>query len=156
VILGEYKRHGTAYQNAVLDAAGPEIRFPGAIFDRAIVKALRFHARAYFHGHQVGGTNPSLVEALAAGNAVVAHDNRFTRWVAGEGARYFASLTNLDEILNSLNSDPSQLLAMEEASRTRHRELFTQERILTAYEELLLQFAPALEVVEDDRLRVAS
>jgi glycosyltransferase involved in cell wall biosynthesis len=142
VILGNYTREGTKYQNKVLDAAGPEIKFLGAIFDRDIVRSLRFHARAYFHGHRVGGTNPSLVEALAAGNAVIAHDNRFNRWVAGEGARFFQSTEDVDRIVAALNADPAQLLAMEAASRKRHLESFTQENILTAYEDLLLRFAP--------------
>jgi hypothetical protein len=74
---------------------------------------------------------------------VIAHDNRFTRWVAGEGARYFRSSEDINGILESLNADPAFLLAMEEASRKRHREAFTQEKVLTAYEELLFQFAPA-------------
>lgn len=120
--------------------------FLGAIFDRDVVRALRFYARAYFHGHRVGGTNPSLVESLAAGNAVIAHDNRFTRWVAGDGARYFQSSDDIEDILNSLSTNPMQLLAMEEASRKRHNESFTQEKILTAYEEMLLQFAPSVSV----------
>jgi glycosyltransferase involved in cell wall biosynthesis len=149
VILGNYKREGTRYQNSVLDAAGPEIQFLGAIFDRDVVKSLRFHARAYFHGHRVGGTNPSLVEALAAGNAVIAHDNRFTHWVAGDGARYFRSLDDIDIIVDSLNTNPAQLLGMEAASRKRHREAFTQEKVLTAYENLLLRFAPAGSVTSD-------
>jgi glycosyltransferase involved in cell wall biosynthesis len=146
VILGNYKPDDKPYQQKVLDAAGPEIIFLGAIFDRDIVRALRFHARAYFHGHRVGGTNPSLVESLGAGNAVIAHDNRFTRWVAGEGARYFQSSEDIDAILNSLSADPAQLPAMEEASRRRYRESFTQEKVLNAYEELLLQFAPAASI----------
>ena len=146
VILGNYKPDGTPYQQKVLDAAGPEIIFLGAIFERDIVRALRFHARAYFHGHRVGGTNPSLVEALGAGNAVIAHDNRFTRWVAGEGARYFRTSEDIDGILGSLNANPVQLLTMEEASRKRYCEAFTQDKILTAYEELLLQFVPAASV----------
>lgn len=141
IILGKYSNEGTRYQNTVLAAAGPEIVFLGAIFDREIVRALRFHARAYFHGHRVGGTNPSLVESLGAGNAVIAHDNRFTRWVAGEGALYFRSVGDIDGILQSLNADPAQLQAMEKASRKRYCESFTQDKILSAYEELLLQFA---------------
>jgi glycosyltransferase involved in cell wall biosynthesis len=156
VILGKYKQDGTRYQKTVLDAAGPEIRFLGPIFDRAIVKSLRFHARAYLHGHRVGGTNPSLVEALGAGNAVIAHDNRFNRWVAGEGARYFRSAADIDGILNSVAADPAQLLAMEEASRKRHREAFTQEQVLTKYEELLAQYAAAVQVAAEGDLRVAS
>src|ERR1700722_5491496 len=160
VILGRYRHDGTPYQKTVLEAAGPEIRFLGPIFDRAIVKALRFHARAYFHGHRVGGTNPSLVEALGAGNAVIAHDNRFNRWVAGEGARYFRSASEIDAILESLAADPAQLLAMEDASRKRHHEAFTQDQVLSKYEELLALYvpavAPAVEVAKSGDMRVAS
>lgn len=144
MILGKYSAAGTRYQRVVLDAAAKhDVIFPGAIYDRAVVRALRLHARIYFHGHQVGGTNPSLVEALAAGNAIVAHDNCFTRWVAGEGARYFRSSEEIDEILDSLREDPAQLADMREASRKRHAAAFTQEAILPAYEEMLLRFAPA-------------
>ena len=46
------------------------------------MQALRFHSLGYVHGHTVGGTNPSLVEALGAGNPVIAHDNPYNRWVA--------------------------------------------------------------------------
>jgi glycosyltransferase involved in cell wall biosynthesis len=150
VILGNYKPDGTRYQRSVLDAAGPEVNFLGPIFDRQIVQALRFHARAYFHGHQVGGTNPSLVESLAAGNAVIAHDNRFTRWVAGEGALYFQSPEDIDRILDSLDAEPAQLAVLEKASSRRHRESFTQENILAAYEKLLLRFAPAAPLAEHE------
>ncbi len=143
VVLGKYKTGGTPYQKAVLDAAGPEVRFLGALFDRDIVKALRYHARGYLHGHQVGGTNPSLVESLAAGNAVIAHDNRFTRWVAGEGAAFFRTPEDIDRILLSLEKAPETLAAMEMASRERHSEAFAQEKILSSYEELLLRYAPA-------------
>jgi len=143
VILGKYETDGTRFQQSVLAAAGPEVHFLGPIFDRDIVRALRLHARAYFHGHRVGGTNPSLVESLAAGNAVIAHDNRFTRWVAGDGARFFQSTGDVDRIVEALNREPEQLAAMEQASRKRHSEAFTQEKILTAYEQLLFQYAPA-------------
>jgi glycosyltransferase involved in cell wall biosynthesis len=148
VVLGDYKRDGTRYQKAVLNAAGSEVSFLGAIFDREIVKALRYYARAYFHGHRVGGTNPSLVESLAAGNAIIAHDNRFTRWVAGEGARYFRSADDVDEILNFLNQAPESLACMEAKSRYRYLEAFTQDGILGAYEELLLRFAAESPVTE--------
>ena len=142
VVAGRYTRDGTSYENKVLKAAGPEIKFLGFISDRDVLRALRFHARAYIHGHTVGGTNPTLVESFAAGNAIIAHDNPFNRWVAGEGARYFQSAGDLAEILESLDADGSQLLEMEEASMRRHREAFTQNKILGAYEELLLRFSP--------------
>jgi glycosyltransferase involved in cell wall biosynthesis len=141
VILGKYSADGTKYQRSVLNAAGPEVKFLGAIFERDIVKALRFHALAYFHGHRVGGTNPSLVESLAAGNAVIAHDNRFTRWVAGDGAQYFSSVEDIDRILIRQAEKLEFLTEMRIASRRRFRESFTQGAILGAYERLLLSYA---------------
>ena len=53
--------------------------------------ALRFHARAYLHGHSVGGTNPSLLEGMGCSNLVIAHDNRFNREVLGDAV--FSSLS---------------------------------------------------------------
>jgi len=136
VILGDYSRENE-YQGSVLDAAGPNVVFPGAIFDKEIVGALRYHARLYVHGHTVGGTNPSLVESLAAGAAVLAHDNKFNRWTAGDGAMYFSSVDECEANMRQLLEDDSQVEAMSAASERRHREVFQWPRILRKYEELL-------------------
>ena len=141
IVLGSYSPEKNDYHRQVLDAAGPNVRFLGAIYDREIVRALRFHARGYIHGHRVGGTNPSLVESLAAGNAIIAHDNQFTRWVAGERARFFTGTEDLAEILRSLEQNPTELREMEQASRQRHSEEFLKEQVLSAYEQLLLRVA---------------
>jgi glycosyltransferase involved in cell wall biosynthesis len=138
LVLGDYSGDGR-YKRMVRDAAGPNVRFAGAIYNREEVRALRFHARGYIHGHRVGGTNPSLVESLAAGNAIIAHDNRFTRWVAGQEAKYFTQTKDLEEILISLEQNPSALVKMEEASRARHKEQFEREKVLAEYEALLLR-----------------
>jgi glycosyltransferase involved in cell wall biosynthesis len=139
VVLGKYLPESSQYQRQIVDAAGANVHFLGAIYDRGIVQALRFHARAYIHGHRVGGTNPSLVESLAAGNAIIAHDNRFNRWVAGTSARFFKGSQDLTEIINYLEQNPSKISEMEEGSRRRHSEAFTQEKSFLAYEELLLR-----------------
>lgn len=142
VVLGKYdKAH--AYQRRVLEAASDEVKFVGAIYDKQIVSALRFHSMLYVHGHQVGGTNPSLVEALGAGNAVLAHDNKFNRWVAGEGAEYFDGADGCAAAFDSLVGDEPRLARMREASRLRHRGEFTWEKILGEYESLLLGYLPA-------------
>ena len=141
VVLGCFTTATNSYHRQVIEAAGPNVRFVGAIYDHEVVKVLRFHARAYIHGHRVGGTNPSLVEALAAGNAIVAHENRFNRWVAGEAARFFHGAEDLEEILFSLEANPKRFLAMEEGSRRRHQECLAKEQVLSVYEELLLRVA---------------
>lgn len=142
VVLGNYEP-GNAYHRAVQAAASPEVRFVGAIYDKTIVQALRFHCTAYVHGHRVGGTNPSLVEALGAGNAVIAHDNRFNRWVAGPQARYFSDASEFAGALTELLTQPEKLELMRWASRQRLESEFTWARVLAEYERLLRRWSPA-------------
>jgi len=137
VVLGTY-RADHPYHAAVRRAAGPEVRFPGALYDPVAVQALRHHARLYMHGHTVGGTNPSLVEALGAGSAVLAHDNIFNRWVAGPGASYFSGERDCAAMIAALLGDDARLQAMRTASHARHAEDFTWDRVLPAYERVLL------------------
>jgi glycosyltransferase involved in cell wall biosynthesis len=138
VVLGRYDP-AVPYQARVLAAAGPDVIFPGAIYDKDVLRALRTHCIAYVHGHQVGGTNPSLVEAMAAGNAVIAHDNAFTRWVAGDGALYFADRDQFRQAVRHLMGDASVRQAMQAASVDRWRQDFAWPNILGAYQRLLSQ-----------------
>ena len=144
VVLGKLSETDP-YHRAVNDAAGPAVIFPGAIYDAQTVAALRRHARFYIHGHMVGGTNPSLVEALGAGSPVLAHDNVFNRWVAGEGAAYFGDESELRHgILTLVRAGPGRLDAMSAASRARHADAFGWHGIFDAYERALRrQLAPA-------------
>lgn len=136
VILGNYLE-SNSYHRAVKDAASSEVRFVGAIYDKEIVQSLRFHSAAYVHGHQVGGTNPSLVEALGAGNMVIAHDNRFNRWVVGEGAIYFDSALGFSDCLDELISNPSHIDVLRAKGNERFLEFLTWPNVLAQYELIL-------------------
>lgn len=136
LVLGQYDK-ANAYHSEVMSAASDEVVFAGAIYDRATLQALRFHCLAYVHGHQVGGTNPSLVEALGAGNPVIAHDNQFNRWVAGNGARYFTSSSSCADILGYLLSDLPALSELAQHSRRRFQAFFTWDQVLAEYALLL-------------------
>ena len=136
VVLGNFDETDS-YHRQVLDAAGDEVVFPGAIYDHDIVGALRFHSRLYLHGHTVGGTNPSLVEAMAASNAVVAHRNKYNTWVAGDGARYFDDVPSLADTLDVLIDDIDTLRTMQQRSRERFEAEFTWARIGGQYEDAL-------------------
>jgi len=142
VVLGNYES-GHAYQQAVMAAASPEVMLVGAIYDKAVVQALRFFARFYVHGHQVGGTNPSLVESLGAGNAILAHDNPFNRWVAGAAALYFSNEDDCADKIAALQADIALTGRLRAASRLRHEQQFTCERVLGDYERLLAQWLDA-------------
>lgn len=141
VVLGNYDDK-VAYHRAVKSAASSEVLFVGAIYDKEIVQALRFHSVAYVHGHQVGGTNPSLVEALGAGNAVIAHNNRFNRWVVGNYALYFDDSASFAQCVELLLLDSKGLASMQAESRRRFDEKFTWPNVLVQYENLLTQFLP--------------
>jgi glycosyltransferase involved in cell wall biosynthesis len=142
VVLGGYSEHHP-YHRAVRAAANGEVRFVGALYDKPLVQALRAHCTAYVHGHQVGGTNPSLVEALGAGNAVLAHDNRFNRWVAGEGALYFGNAETFADRMKTLLSEPGRLEALRTAAARRFEAAFTWPTVLAAYEAVLTRWLPA-------------
>jgi len=143
VVLGEFNPRNDEYHRRVIAAASDEVRFPGAIYDEETVHALRFHSLAYVHGHTVGGTNPSLVEALAAGNPVLARDNVYNRWVAGPDQRYFTDADDLSGQLDELLSSPQVLRDMSTAARARHAEDFTWEHVAGQYERLLAHYAGA-------------
>ncbi|MCW5667776.1 MAG: DUF1972 domain-containing protein [Piscinibacter sp.] len=141
VVLGRYDP-ADPYHRRVQQRAGTEARFVGAIYERATLQALRRHALAYVHGHRVGGTNPSLVEALGAGNAVLAHDNRFNRWVAGAAGAWFTDADGFDTQLTALLADPGRLAALRHAARARFEQAFTWPAILAEYETLLRAWLP--------------
>ena len=142
VVLGRFQPESNAYHKAVLESRSDEVSFPGAIYEADVVSALRAHTIWYVHGHRVGGTNPSLVEALAAGNAVIAHDNEFNRWVAGPDARYFATEDELDFLMSTLSEE--ELETMRAAALARHEQEFNLDAMNRSYEELLHRYAEPL------------
>lgn len=140
VVLGKYSPDEFPYHKLVMNAASSEVLFPGAIYEKPIIQSLRFHARLYIHGHKVGGTNPSLVEALGAGSAVLAQDNKFNLWVAGTGARYFSDERNCITELDAILMDDNIINNMKQASLGRFLERLTWDKVLSEYESLLLHW----------------
>lgn len=82
----------------------PGVRFLGSIYDKAILDTLRQCALYYFHGHSVGGTNPSLLEAMACKCRIVAHGNVYNKSVLKEHALFFTSSTQLQTLLSEISS----------------------------------------------------
>jgi glycosyltransferase involved in cell wall biosynthesis len=140
VILGKFQPENDEYHRKVMDIASNEVLFAGPIYNKQIVQSLRFYAKAYLHGHTVGGTNPSLIEAMAAGNPVIAHDNKYNRWVAGDGALYFDTAEAADDHISLLLSDGDLRKKMRAAVLSRFNEEFTWERVAGQYEQLLSAF----------------
>lgn len=138
VILGNYRPKENVYHRKVMQASSEEVLFLGAIYERNIVQTLRIYCRLYVHGHQVGGTNPSLVEALAANNPVLAHDNAFNCWVAGASAHYFDDEADCLQKFDWLLDNSEELEKMKQGSTERFEDAFADDMDLKAYEELFL------------------
>jgi glycosyltransferase involved in cell wall biosynthesis len=151
VILGRYLPQTFSYHQKVMQAASNEVIFAGAIYEKELVDNLRFYALLYIHGHTVGGTNPSLVEALAAGSPVLAQDNAFNRWVAGDNAHYFKNQAHCLRKLKQLLYDTNELERMKLASAVRYWERFSENRDLKAYEKLLSAY-----IAKEEFLTVSS
>ncbi len=85
-------------------AVNPNVRFVGGVYNFDKLNSLRHFSFAYFHGHSVGGTNPSLLEAMASDCFILAHDNIFNRTVLKNNAIYYASDIQVTKILNNINT----------------------------------------------------
>lgn len=123
--------------------ASEQIRFPGGIFDPELLNQLRFNSKLYFHGHSAGGTNPSLLEAMAASAPICAHDNPFNRSVLGNDAFYF---TSHNEITTQINSGVGALhyqISMISNNLQKIRSEYNWDKVVTAYYELFEQILKA-------------
>ena len=106
VIVG---KTNTPYGKHLVERYGDDrnIRFVGGIYDFRKLNSIRHYSYAYFHGHSVGGTNPSLLEAMASGCFILAHDNIFNRAVLGENALYYGSTDAAMEMLDGIDQEVS-------------------------------------------------
>jgi glycosyltransferase involved in cell wall biosynthesis len=136
VVVGDIDRQ-TAYIRQLLEFRGGRIRFVGTVFDQEKLCALRYYCRAYFHGHSVGGTNPSLLEAMACSNAVIAHDNCFNREVLGTSGRYWSTSDEVTSLVKALDEDRIDALARGIMAREIVRARYQWDNIADAYLELL-------------------
>ena len=102
VVVG---KTNTPYGKYLMERYGRDrnIRFVGGIYDFRKLNSIRHYSYAYFHGHSVGGTNPSLLEAMASGCFILAHDNIFNRAVLGENALYYESTDAATEMLDGID-----------------------------------------------------
>jgi glycosyltransferase involved in cell wall biosynthesis len=77
-----------------------------------VLDSLRFYSNLYFHGHTVGGTNPSLLEAMASGALICAHRNIFNASILEEDAHYFENDRDISQILFQVTKDQDREVAV--------------------------------------------
>jgi rhamnosyltransferase len=118
------------------EGTGDEVVFAGTIYDRPLLQALRLGAYAHLHGHEVGGTNPALVEAMGLGNLILALNTRFNREVLGRAGLYFGkSVKSVVRMLcHAEQLAPDEIRQYQRRARTRVRRHYNWPRIADAYE----------------------
>lgn len=112
------------------------VKFVGTVYDQDLLKYIREQAFAYLHGHEVGGTNPSLLEALESTKLNLLLDVGFNREVGKDTALYWkkddlaATITQAEEL------DSLEIAALDRASSRRIASAFTWEKIVADYEKV--------------------
>ena len=116
----------------------PRVKFVGTVYDQDLLKYIRKEAFAYIHGHEVGGTNPGLLEALAQTDLNLVLGVSFKQTVAKDSAQYWTKETgNLAHLINQV--DPLEDVSeWGQRAKANMKQNFTWEKIVVEYEELFL------------------
>lgn len=116
------------------------IKFVGTVYDQELLMKIRENAYGYFHGHEVGGTNPSLLEALGSTKINLLLDNCFNKEVAEDAAVYWSkeegSLAKLIDKVDDLN--PEKIEAYGQKAKKRIEEKYSWESICRKYADVFL------------------
>ncbi len=116
----------------------PRVKFVGTVYDQDLLKYIRKEAFAYIHGHEVGGTNPGLLEALAQTDLNLVLGVSFNQTVAKDSAQYWTKETgNLAHLIDQVDSleDVSE---WGQRAKANMKQNFTWDKIVGEYEELFL------------------
>lgn len=115
--------------------------FAGTVYEEMLLKKIRENAYAYIHGHEVGGTNPSLLEALGATNLNLLLDVGFNKEVGQEAALYFSKEDgSLAELINKADGlEKSYMDEMGQKAKKRIEDAYSWSSIIETYEKLFLE-----------------
>ncbi|PKB42607.1 glycosyltransferase involved in cell wall biosynthesis [Cellulophaga sp. RHA19] len=129
-------KHETKFGEYLKDKYKEEvgIRFLGGIYDFNMLNNLRYFSNLYFHGHSVGGTNPSLLEAMASNTLIVANRNIFNESILGNDAYYFESAIDVKESLEYFKKDNKKKIINNEK---KINEKYNWDIINNVYREFL-------------------
>ncbi|WP_193058221.1 DUF1972 domain-containing protein [Glutamicibacter arilaitensis] len=130
------------YTQQVHAAATEQVRFLGGVWDQQLLDELYAHALAYWHGHSVGGTNPSLLRALGAGTAINAYDVNFNREVAHAAGEYFNDPQSASRLFDRTESKEDAVRQRAQLARKRAMD-YDWDDVARAYEKLCLDLAGA-------------
>lgn len=112
--------------------------FVGYISEIEQLNNIRHYSNIYFHGHTVGGTNPSLLEAMASNAFICAHDNIFNSSILGKDAIYFSDEKSITSIVNQYDKKDFENSCLSNFKKIES--FYSWEKIISDYEKLLTSF----------------
>lgn len=140
VIIGNHQnKYG---KQLYLNYKSSNVIFLGPNYNMNELNAIRTYAANYFHGHSVGGTNPSLLEAMASSVYICAHNNEFNKSVLGNDASYFESVNEIVEFLK-VNDQSDKIQLAIQNNLNKIAKSYSWQRIINQYNELITQNAKA-------------
>ena len=116
------------------------IKFVGTVYDPDLIGMIRRNAYGYFHGHSVGGTNPSLLEALATTKLNLLYDVGFNREVGEDGAVYWSlEAGSLKSLIESADKfDTTHIEELSDKANERIKSAYEWSYIVSEYERTFL------------------
>lgn len=148
VVLSNSKRpflvigkHETPYGNYLKNKfqSHAHIKFVGGIYDINKLDNLRYYSNIYFHGHTVGGTNPSLLEAMSSSSLICANNNPFNKYILGADALYFETGQEVANVLNTVMKDKPEYQLMLANNLKKIESTYSWETIIDQYADHLVQ-----------------
>jgi glycosyltransferase involved in cell wall biosynthesis len=118
------------------------VRFTGGIYGTGY-RELQSHAAFYIHATEVGGTHPALVEAMGAGNCVIAYDTPENREVVGGCGLLFKNVVELTRHVQWAIDDPGGASGLGEKAQARARAVYSWEAVTNQYEKLFEDMKPS-------------
>ena len=143
VIVGDVP-YQDEYAENIRKIKDPRVLFTGYINDQDELAELYHNCFGYFHGHEYGGTNPTLLKALAYCAPILAIDTVFSREVLSDGkyGKFFEKKDGaLTSLMESTESDPVSFLQLKDISRERITASYTWDKISNQYFELVKEVA---------------
>lgn len=123
------------YTKKVHELSNSNVHFLGAVWDQELLNELYSHAYIYWHGHSVGGTNPSLLRALGAGTATNAFDVDFNKEVLLEAGRFFSDSDSVASLLQECEAESATTARRAIASAERASD-YDWDDVAQGYESL--------------------
>jgi glycosyltransferase involved in cell wall biosynthesis len=134
LVVGKHEtKYGEYLKNKYRQAT--QIRFVGGIYSMQDLNNLRYFSNLYFHGHTVGGTNPSLLEAMASHCLICAHRNKFNSSILKDDAFYFETAEEVAILIKNKKKEEADNKSWIDQNIRKIREKYNWDRIIDHYAE---------------------